>query len=105
MSKYEMIFILDSRFSDAEKSEVSKQIADLIVKVDGKVLNSTVWIDRQRMAFAINKVNEGTYYLFNVEMKRSDVARLRRELQINERILRFLIINPEEQKVKKAGKK
>ena len=102
MSKYEMIFILDSRLSDAEKSDASKQVVDLIVKMEGKVINSCVWIDRQRMAFAIDKANEGTYYLFNIEMKRSDVARFRRELQINERILRFLIISPEEQKVKKA---
>ena len=100
MNKYEMIVILDSRLSDAEKSEASKQVADLVVKMDGKVVNSIVWIDRQRMAFPINKAAEGTYYLFNFEMKGSEVARLRRELLINERILRFLIIRPEEQKVK-----
>jgi small subunit ribosomal protein S6 len=102
MSKYELILIVDSRLSDADKSAVNKQVSDLIVKLEGVVANSSVWIDRQRMAFAINKANEGTYYLFNVELKGSEVARLRRELQINERILRFLIINPEEQKVKKA---
>ncbi len=102
MSKYELIFILDSRLSDAEKGEVSKQVADLIAKTEGKVINSAVWIDRQRMAFPINKAPEGTYYLFNVELKRSEVARIRRELLINERILRFLIIRPEEQKAAKA---
>ena len=102
MSKYEMIFILDSRLSDAEKGDVNKQIVDLVAKHEGKVINSSVWIDRQRMAFSINKANEGSYYLFNIEMKRADIARMSRELQINERILRFLIIRPDEQKVKKV---
>jgi small subunit ribosomal protein S6 len=100
MNKYEMIFIVDSRFSDAEKSDASKQVTDLVVKMGGKVLNSVVWIERQRMAFPINKAAEGTYYLFNIEMSGAEIARLRRELLINERILRFLIIRPEEQKVK-----
>ena len=99
MSKYEMIFILDSRLSDAEKGEVSKQVSDLVVKMEGNVVSSVVWIERQRMAFPINKAPEGTYYLLNIEMNGSAVARLRRELLINERVLRFLIIKPEEQKV------
>ena len=100
MNKYELIFIVDSRFSDAEKNEVSKQVTDLVVKMEGKIISAIVWIDRQRMAFPINKASEGTYYLFNIEMKGSEIARLRRELLINERVMRFLIIRPEEQKVK-----
>ncbi len=100
MNKYELIFIVDSRLSDAEKSDASKQVTDLVAKLEGKIINSSVWIDRQRMAFPINKAAEGTYYLFNIEMKGSEIARLRRELLINERIMRFLVIRPEEQKVK-----
>lgn len=98
MSKYEMVFILDSRLSDAEKTDGSKQVSDLIAKLGGKLLNSIVWIERQKIAFPINKAPEGTYYLVNFEMANADVSRLRRELTINERVLRFLIIRPEEQK-------
>ena len=100
MNKYELVFIVDARLSDAEKSDVSKQVTDLVAKMEGKILNSSVWIERQRMAFPINKAAEGTYYLFNIEMKGAEVARFRRELLINERVMRFQIIRPEEQKVK-----
>ena len=96
MSKYEVIYILDSRLSDAEKTEVGKQVAELINKLSGKIIDSKVWIDRQKMAFAINKAWEGTYYLLNVDMPGAEVARFRRELQINERILRFLIVSAAE---------
>jgi ribosomal protein S6 len=48
------------------------------------------------MAFAIKKAWEGTYYLLNVEMPGGEVARFRRELQINERVLRFLIVSAAE---------
>ncbi len=93
MSKYEVVYILDSRLSDAEKGDVTKQVADLINKLSGKIVDSKVWIERQRMAFSIRKAWEGTYYLLIVEMPEGEVARLRRELQINERILRFLIVS------------
>ena len=39
MNKYELIFIVDSRLSDAEKSDVSKQVTDLIAKTNGKIIN------------------------------------------------------------------
>jgi len=104
MNKYEVIFIVDSRLPDAEKAEISKQVADLIVKLGGKVVSLILWIDRQRMAFQLGKANEGTYYLLNAEMKGDQAAQFRKEMLINERILRFLVIRPEEQKVKKAKK-
>ena len=96
MSKYEVVFILDSRLSDAEKAEVSKQVVDLANKCGAKSLNCSVWIDRQKMAFSIKKAWEGTYYLLHAELPRAEVARFRRELLINERVLRFLIVNADE---------
>ncbi len=104
MNKYEVIFIVDSRLPDAEKAEISKQVADLIVKFGGKVVNMTLWVDRQRMAFQLGKANEGTYYLLNAEMAGAESNKFRREMLMNERILRFLVIRPEEQKVKKNRK-
>ena len=96
MGKYEIVFILDSRLSDAEKAETSRQVTDLASKCGAKSLTCNVWIDRQKMAFAIKKAWEGAYYLLNVEMPKAEVARFRRDLLINERVLRFLIVNVDE---------
>ena len=102
MVKYELVFIVDGRASDAEKSDISKQVADLVAKCGGKVINLAVWIDKQRFTFPMKKVWEGTYYLANIEMIGPEVAKLRRELQLNERLLRFLIVSAPVVKVKKA---
>ena len=96
MSKYEVVYIVDARLSDGEKADIAKQVADLVTKIGGKVVNSTMWIDRQRIAFQLKKAWEGTYYLLNLEFNREDVARFRRDLLINERVLRFLIVNADE---------
>jgi ribosomal protein S6 len=95
MVKYELVFIVDARLSDGEKSTISKQVGDLVVKCGGQVVNLNVWIDKQRFTFPMKKVWEGAYYLANIEMVGPEIARLRRELQLNERVLRFLIVNAE----------
>jgi small subunit ribosomal protein S6 len=96
MNKYEFIYMVDSRLSEGEKGEVAKLVADMVAKAGGKIVNSAVWFERQRMSFPIKKAWEATYYLLNVDGKPSEMAKLRRELQINERILRFLIIKVEQ---------
>ena len=98
MVKYELIFIVDARLSEGEKGDISKQVADMVVKFGGKVVNLAMWIDRQRFTFPMKKVWEGTYYLATIEMVGPEVAKLRRELQLNERLLRFLIVNVETSK-------
>lgn len=92
MNKYEFIYMVDSRLSEGEKGEVAKLVADMVARAGGKILNSAVWFERQRMSFPIKKVWEATYYLLNLEGNPSEMSKLRRDLQINERILRFLII-------------
>lgn len=92
MNKYELIYMVDARLSDGEKGEVAKFVADQVAKAGGKIVNSAVWFERQRMSFPIGKAWEATYYLLNVEGKATEMAKLRREFQISERILRFLII-------------
>jgi small subunit ribosomal protein S6 len=92
MIKYEMVFVADARLSDGEKNELSRQVSDLIVKFGGKVNSLAVWMERQRFSFPMKKVVEGTYFLTNYEMPPDGAAKLRRDLQINEKVLRFLII-------------
>lgn len=99
MSKYEIVFILDARLSDGEKTEISKMVTDLVAKVGGKVINCAVWFERQKMAFSLKKAWEGTYYLMNAELPAPAVAQFRKELLINERVLRFLIVRQAEVKV------
>ena len=101
MNKYELIYIVDARLSDGEKGEIAKFVADLVTKVGGNVANAALWLERQRMSFPIKKIWEGAYYLLNIDGNTADMAKLRRELQINERVLRFLIIKVEAAKAAK----
>ena len=92
MDKYELVVIVDATLLQEEKERINKEVCDTIVKYDGQVINSQVWLDKQKFSFRMKKRTEGTYYLINFECLKSSVAQLRQILRINENILRFLII-------------
>jgi small subunit ribosomal protein S6 len=99
MNKYELVYIVDAHLGPEAKDEVNKQVVDTVAKAEGKIINSNVWFERQRISFPIKKVQDGTYYLVNWEGNGNAPTKLRQTLRLNERVLRFLIINANDHKV------
>jgi small subunit ribosomal protein S6 len=92
MDKYELVLIVDAALSQNEKDGVIKDVGLAIEKCDGKVVNSQVWLDKQKMPFLMKKRSEGTYYLIHFEGGGSKLPELRRAMKLNDNILRSLII-------------
>lgn len=95
LRKYELVVIVDAKLPNEEKENIRKEAVDAVTKSGGKVINSQVWLEKQRMTFPIKKCNEGTYYLINFEADGSANAGVRSILRINERVLRFAITKAE----------
>lgn len=93
--KYELVVIVDAKLTEEVKETVRKDVAGLIEKHDGKVINSQVWLEKHKMTFEIKKCSEGTYYLVNFEGKSSIIAKIKPLLKLNEKILRFEFIKLE----------
>ena len=89
--KYELVVLVDVVLPQEQKEAVYKEAVDSVAKAGGKVINSKVWLEKQKFTFRIKKVGEGTYYLINFEAESPVLADLRQRLRLNERILRFLI--------------
>ena len=98
MNKYELVYIVDAHLGQEAKDEVNKQVVDTVTKAEGKIINTTVWFERQRISFPIKKIHDGTYYLVNWEGNGNAPAKLRQTLRLNEKVLRFSIINAGEHK-------
>jgi small subunit ribosomal protein S6 len=92
---YEAMFILDSNRFGRDPDGVSGQLAELIQKSGGEILVSRLWEER-RLAYPIKGQRKGTYWLIYVGLDSLQLAGLRRQFDISESILRFLIlkINP-----------
>ena len=91
--KYELMAILDAKLPEEDKAAINKEIAAAIEKAGGRVINSQVWMEKHKLTFEINKCQEGTYYLTNFEGKAFVNKKIDSVLKLNERVLRFLIIN------------
>ena len=96
MRKYELVSIIDATLPQEEREKINKEAAEAITRSGGKVINSKVWLEKQKFTFRIKKVNEGTYYLTNFEIGASVISDIQQRLRLNERILRFAIIRNED---------
>lgn len=91
IQKYECMLIVDAKLSSEEKDGVVKSIAEMIGKNEGKVINSQVWQEKQKLTFEISKCKEGTFYLIKFEGPGTLVEAIRTPMKLNEKILRSLI--------------
>ena len=91
---YEAMFILDSNRYGRDPDGASGEIAELIKKAGGEILVSRLWEER-RLAYPIKTQRKGTYWLMYVSMEPKQVAGLRRQLDITEAVLRFLLLKIE----------
>jgi small subunit ribosomal protein S6 len=91
MNKYEAMFIIKPDLNEQDKTALLTQINDIVVKQNGKVTQNSIWAERKKLAFAIKKYHEGTYYLVHFQSPGDAVAKMRHLYQLNENILRVLI--------------
>lgn len=92
MDKYELVVIVDAALSQKEKEDTIKDVSQSIEKCGGKVINSQIWIEKQKMSFLMKKRPEGTYYFINFEGGAEKFPELRRVLKLNDKVLRSLVV-------------
>ena len=94
MRKYETIFILHpSLDEEAVKANIEK-FQGVIVNGGGKVENVDFW-GKRKLAYEINKVNEGYYTLINFEANPELPKELDRVFRITDGVIRHIIVKQE----------
>ncbi len=88
---YEGMFILDSNRYSRDPAGVSGQIPDMIGKLGGEMLVSRLWEDR-RLEYPINGHRRGTYWLTYFKLDSGQITTLNRQSQLNESVVRSLVI-------------
>lgn len=94
MRKYETIFILHpSLDEEAVKANIEK-FQGVIVNGGGKVENVDFW-GKRKLAYEINKVNEGYYTLVNFEANPELPKELDRVFRITDGVIRHIVVKQE----------
>ncbi len=90
MSKYESIIIVNPNIDEAGIKALEDKFTGLINE-NGKV-ESVENMGKKKLAYDINKFNEGTYLLFNFEANPNSIQELERVYRITDGIMKFIVV-------------
>ncbi len=91
MRDYELIIIIHPDLDDEAINQAHERIRGWIEESGGKIENVDVW-GKRRLAYEIQKQNEGIYYLLNLNMEPESISDLEINLGILEPVMRHLIV-------------
>lgn len=82
--KYELIFL------SKEETEL-QNIEDIVKLYKGKVVKEEKWGEKT-LAYSIKKNHRAFFYNFQIEIDKKNVLELKNKLNLNEKILRYLLL-------------
>ena len=88
---YEAMFLLDNQVVREDWKKAKSVVTDLLKKHGGRVSCARRW-DERRLAYPISRHRRATFCLAYYEMPDEGITALRRDLDLSENILRYLIL-------------
>ena len=88
---YEGLFLIDNAYASTEWENVVKHIQDVLQKNGSEILKTEKWGEK-KLAYKIKNHKRGTYLLIHFNAKNSAIVTIRRDFQLSDNIIRFLII-------------
>ena len=94
MKPYELLLIITPDYDENEAEALTNQVKG-IIENGGTLLKVDPW-GKKRLAYPIRKRSEGYYVLYIFECVTSFVAELNRSLHVIEPILRYMVVQYED---------
>ena len=91
MRMYEGLFLIDNTHANTEWDNVVKHIQDILQKNGAEILKTEKWGEK-KLAYKVKGHKRGTYLLIHFNAKNSAIITIRRDFQLSDYIIRFLIV-------------
>jgi small subunit ribosomal protein S6 len=104
MPKYELMYILSSAVSDNDVPVVSEEVNKFLTD-SGATLLTHELLGKKKLAYPIKKTRNGFYVLQTFNLEGSKLQGLDNKLRSIEPIIRYLVVNIEEQERRAAKDK
>jgi small subunit ribosomal protein S6 len=95
LHKYELVTILSPQLGEEELPAAVERINSFIVSRGGEVTNVDQW-GRRRLAYPIQRFNEGSYFVTDLALESTRAAELDANLRISEEVIRHLLVRKDE---------
>jgi small subunit ribosomal protein S6 len=104
MRTYELMFVVDPRVADDEVVTMTADYRHMIEAGGAEITKEENW-GRRKLAYTIDKLNEGKYVLFYIQSQdgaKASLPEVEHRMRQNEKILRFLTVRTDLD-LKRAG--
>ena len=101
LKNYEMIVALKPLLPDDLRKEIHKEFVDMVKNGGGELLDVDVW-GKRYLSYKIKGHNEGYYIVYDFKIYPDAVSEIKRQMQLKQEILRFMIVEIED--TSKIGK-
>ena len=98
MNRYELIYIIDTGLEYSARKELVEKVSALIEGNGGEIEKVDETWGKRKLAYAIDYKTEGWYVLVTFKAPAELPRELERNLQINENVLRYLVVKLEEKR-------
>ena len=95
MNLYEGMFLLDNNVVREDWNKAKGIPVGVLEKHGASITTSRRWAERS-LAYTIQKSNRGTYLLVHFDADPGSIQIMRRDLELNETVMRYLILSTEE---------
>ncbi len=102
MRTYEVVFISAPNTAEGDLSKITTQLEHVVTERGGKISKIDNW-GRRKLAYRINKFDEGIYTLLHIEGTGQEISEVERRLRVTDFVLRHLTIRTDED-LKRAAK-
>ena len=92
MNRYELTYIINTALEETARKELIEKFTELIKQNGGEIVEVDESWGKRRLAYPIDDMPEGYYVLTTFKATGEQNKEIQRNLEINDMILRYLII-------------
>lgn len=91
MTKYELVLVMPGNFEKEKLQSLSQKIKTIITNVKGVIKQDDDW-GVKKLAYPIQKNKLGHYYIWQVELPGDQIKEIRRLMNFENDLLRYLLL-------------
>lgn len=92
---YEVMFIAPPNSGEDDLRKLTTQLETVVSDLGGKVTKLDN-LGRRKLAYPINKFDEGVYTLLNIEGSGAEIAEVERRLRVSDLVIRHITVRTDE---------
>ena len=94
MTRYELCLVVSAKVEDEVRLATLEQVKEYITRFGGTIVDIDDW-GKKRLAYEIQKMNEGYYYFIHFDAEPTCPGELEHRVRIMENVIRYLCVKQE----------